>query len=215
MRCLILALCCMGAAGAATINPVSYDTRNGDGQASSGSYNYWDLSYSGSGNTSTDAAPLSGGLGDLTDGVIAAQNWLFVENGSGTGPYVGWRRSNGVPVITFKFSGNFVFSSMTLYLDDSDGNGGVDLPASADVAIGPWMNNFLIGSQAGGDPKAITLNLGGKAGDEVEVTLNYANEWIFLSEVAFDGRQAAVPEASTFALCGAGLALAALLSRRR
>ncbi len=122
---------------------------------------------------------------------------------------------NGVPVIRFQFSGAYSFNSITLHLDDADGFGGVDLPASADITIGSWMNNFIIGAQPGGEPKAITLNLAGKTGSEVEVQLNYANEWIFLSEVTFDGRQTAVPEASTFALCGAGLALAALMSRRR
>ena len=37
----------------------SYDMPNGDGQAHSGSFNYWDLAYSGSGATSTDGAPLT------------------------------------------------------------------------------------------------------------------------------------------------------------
>lgn len=215
MRLLCVALCCVGMICAAPITPVSYDMRNGDGQASSGSYNYWDKAYTGSGATTTDAAPLSGGLGDLTDGYVESQNWFNVENSAGTGPYVGWRQINGVPVIKFNFGGSYAFGTLTLHLDDSNGAGGVDLPASADVKIGSWVNNFLIGPQAGAEPKAITLNLAGNVGSQVEVTLNYANQWIFLSEVTFDGRQAAVPEPSTLALGAAGLAVVALLRRRR
>ncbi len=47
MRCVFMALWFTATLCAATITPTSYAMRNGDGQASSGSFNYWDLAYSG------------------------------------------------------------------------------------------------------------------------------------------------------------------------
>lgn len=199
---------------AAPIAPVSYDMRNGDGQASSGSFNYWDKEYTGAGATTTDAAPLTGGLGNLTDGVVAANNWNVEENAAGTGPYVGWRQTNGVPVVTFLFGANYAFGTMTLYLDDADGFGGVDLPASVDVLIDGVSTNHAIFPQAGSGPKVVSINLGGRADSAVQLTLNYQNEWIFLSEVTFDGRPAEVPEPATAGLSAAGLAAALLLRQR-
>src|SRR5438067_2130557 len=72
------------------LTPISYDMPNGFGRASGGMYNYWDKQYTGTGSTMTDGALLTGGLGDLTDGVIAGGHWYDVENIQGTGPYVGW-----------------------------------------------------------------------------------------------------------------------------
>ena len=73
-------------AEASFVTPTSYDMPNGY----TGSYEYWDESYTGSGNTAADGDPLSGGLGDLTDGVVASDNWYVVEAPLGPGPYVGW-----------------------------------------------------------------------------------------------------------------------------
>jgi hypothetical protein len=50
--------------------PASYDMLNGE----SGSYTYYDDTYDGDGDTGTPLAPLSNGLGDLTDGVIATEH---------------------------------------------------------------------------------------------------------------------------------------------
>lgn len=215
MRELLLSFSLVIACSAATIAPTSYNMRNGD----SGSFRYWDKEYSGAGSTTTDAAALSGGLGNLTDGVIATQNWNLVENGAGTGPYVGWQRANGVPVITFNFLSSFNFNLITLYLDDSDGFGGVNLPASARVQIGAFDQTFTIGAQANPAPKAIPLNLGVQAGSQIILTLNYGAEWVFLSEVKFEGEAAApagIPEPSTtalFAIGGVALLFAKLRQR--
>ena len=206
MRCLVLSFSLVIACSAATIAPTSYNMRNGDGQASGGSFNYWDKEYSGAGSKTTDAALLSGGLGNLTDGVIATQHWNTVENIAGTGPYVGWYSPNGVPVITFNFLTSHNFNLITLYLDDDEGFGIVELPASARVQIGAFDQTFTIGPQAGPAPKAIQLNLGGQAGSQINLTLNYATQWIFLSEVRFEGDAApsGIPEPSTTALFAIG-----------
>ncbi len=207
MRYLLLSFSLVIACSAATIAPTTYNMRNGDGNSVSGAANYWDKEYSGSGSTTTDAALLSGGLGNLTDGVIATQNWNEVENVAGTGPYVGWRTGNGVPVITFNFLSSFNFNLITLYLDDANGFGGVNLPASARVQIGAFDQTFTIGTQAGSEPKVIPLNLGVQAGSQIILTLNYGADWIFLSEVRFDGNAAPsgiIPEPSTTALFAIG-----------
>ena len=114
------------AAGATVVNATSYDMVNGNGQASNGSFNYWDLEYTGAGSTNVDGSPLSGGLGNLTDGVIATDNWFNTENGAGTGPYVGWLSTD--PVIDFFFAAITSFNSITFNVDDSEGAGGVSQP---------------------------------------------------------------------------------------
>lgn len=205
---LVVAGMATGAA-AAPIIAISYDTRNGDGQASSGSFNYWDKEYTGAGSTTTDGAALTGGLGNLTDGVIANDNWFNVENAAGTGPYVGWRQAKGPVSLTFHFAGAQTFDNLTLYLDDSNGAGGVDLPASATVNGLP----FAIGAMAGAEPKAINLALGGLVDDTLVVSLAYMNEWIFLSEVEFDGQPGSVPEPALSALVALGVT--GLVLRRR
>ena len=79
-----------GPVKAAFVSPVTYDMRNGD----TGSYNYWDKNYTGSGSTTTDSALLTGGLGDLTDGIVTTLNWYAAEPPTGgDGPYVGCKAS--------------------------------------------------------------------------------------------------------------------------
>jgi len=64
----------VGAASSAYagVAPDSYDMLNGN----TGSYNYWDETYNGSGCVTCDNAALSGGRGDLTDGIIATETGL-------------------------------------------------------------------------------------------------------------------------------------------
>ena len=107
------------AAQAAPVTPVAYAMLNGG----SGSFTYHDDSYDGAGSVTTDYATLSGGVGDLTDGVIATQNWHVTP-----GPYVGWAQLN--PVITFDFGAEVALNAVTLFFDDSNGAGGVSSPAS-------------------------------------------------------------------------------------
>jgi hypothetical protein len=211
-------------AQAAPIFPSTYDMLNGNGVASSGSFNYWDLSYSGLGGMTTiDNAPLSGGLGDLTDGIIATDNWLNVENLAGTGPYVGWRSGNSAlapnPTVTFRFAGPVNLESITIYVDDSGGAGGVSIPASVDIGYeGFGYTNFvLVDPDPSFAPVSFTFSGLALTGSSFDVRFNNGNEWVFVSEVAFDGSPTSVPvpEPATGLLLLSGIAAGAYRRRRR
>jgi hypothetical protein len=207
MRKLTLVALGLGAtlsAVAAPFTVTSYDMLNGNGQASGGSYNYWDLNYTGSGSTTTDNAALSGGVGDLTDGVITNDNWFSVENGAGTGPYVGWYNQD--PTITFNFGSSVNLDAIAIHVDDSNGAGGVDLP-DAVVINGTWydVDQFAAGSE----PKWLTFGGLGITGSSVDVQLIRSNAWVFADEFEFRGE--AVPEPASMLV----LALGALFARKR
>jgi hypothetical protein len=187
------------------VNPTSYNMPNGF----SGSFNYWDESYNGSGNTSVDGAALSGGLGDLTNGVLASDNWGVVEAPAGPGPYVGWSID---PVIVFNFGSTISFSTVQFHFDDSNGNGGVSAPAA--VVING--TNFPIADPAGSAPFLQSFNVAplGLNTNQLTIQLIRRNTWVFASEARFTtGVSAAAPEPMSAAfLALGGLVLAA---RRR
>ena len=183
-------------AQASQLTVSSYDMPNGY----TGSYNYWDKYYTGSGATTTDGAPLSGGVGDLTDGFISPDNWFVAESpSSGDGPYVGWTID---PVITVHFSSTVMVDSIRLFLDDSDGAGGVSAPDSVDINA----TNFVVAEPAGSAPFEFDINNLGLNTDSLTITLHRKNSWVFMSEMQFYGD--VVPEpASMSVLALGGLAL--------
>ncbi len=197
-----------GPAWAGPVVPVSYDMPNGHGHALGGWYNYWDKSYSGSGNVETDGAPLTGGLGDLVDGVVPWQIWDDVENHAGTGPYVGWININ--PTMVFHFEGDPLIEKVRVHTDDSLGQGGVT-PPSAVVVNGTWYPVELAEERSGAP---FAIEIGGLAlrGD-VTVQLVRRSAWVFISEVTFEGaveqearaEVEAVAEPGTMALLAGGM----------
>ena len=197
-------------AGATQIFSTSYDTPNGDGQASGGSYNYWDLAYTGSGNTSVDGAALSGGSGDLTDGIVATDFWYNIETGAGNGPNVGWYLPvTPDPTVTFHFSPSQRITQVGIYFDNSY-VGGVFAPSQILVdgvnqaytppPIGKIGWSYLTG-----------LNL---TGTTHTVQFKQGAGWTFVSEVSFDGGRA-VPEPATWGLMILGFGAAGSMLRRR
>jgi len=223
--------------GGATISyakPVtvsSYDMPNGYGVSVGGEYNYWDAGYTGSGDKNTDGAFLSGGVGKLTDGVVATKSWEYNDasglahtdqNLLGTGPYVGW--TWGDPTLTFHFADLVNINSITFYVDNpgldryGKPRGGVAAPKgftigghfyaadSPSPGIGPLA--ITLSDLALDDLKDLTLT--------INRNLSPDTFWVFVSEVTFDDGQnpAPVPEPSSFLLMGAGIFGMALWRRR-
>jgi hypothetical protein len=196
---------------------VSYSMPNGSGQASGGSFNYWDRFYDGIGSsTMVDGALLSGGRGDLTDGIVAGGIWNTVENSAGTGPYVGWRDfRTPEPAIDFQLGsyaspGRFIVTGISLHIDNSK-IGGVHAP-------GEILVNGIAASFAAPAPGTIgwvaLSGFGGLDGrNPLNLTLRYdVPGWIFVSEVAFSGIW--VPEPGTWALLIAGFGMVGTSLRR-
>ena len=200
----IITLAFLGAAGSAYAGlvPDSYNMLNGN----TGSYNYWDETYSGAGCVTCDNAALTGGRGDLTDGIIAADNWNITEAPSGNGPYVGWTLD---PVITFHWNSPVNITSVTFYFDDANGLGGVSSPSSVDVN----GTNFPIADPAGSAPFSFVANGLSFTGNDLAVTLHRSNAWVFMSEVEFNA--APIPEPETYAMLLAGLGLLGFAAHRR
>lgn len=211
----ILALSNAPSNSAVEVLPTSYSGRNGY----TGTYQYWDDKYVGGGGDTVccNGQNISGGVGDLTDGVIATESWSVVEPPDGPGPYVGWSRD---PILTFFFRHPVDLISVTLHLDDSNGNGGVSAPSAARIKLnsdipftGPYMD-FPIADPAGSAPFSFTIPIGATV-TSVTVRLTPRTQWVFMSEVDFEATAAPVPDAaSTLGLLSMGLAGLAALRRR-
>lgn len=202
---IVLTFVLAAPAHAAPIFATSYSMLNGQ----TGSFNYWDESYTGAGSPLVDGSPLSGGLGDLTDGVIAAVGWFAAESPAGAGPYVGW--TSIAPVITFEFAPGTVVGSMTIYVDDSNGDGGVSTPSGARINGGAVIP---LADGATGAPLSFTFSNLNVTGPLTLELFDGAGPWIFLSEVTFDGERI-VPEPAALVLLGLALGAVAVRRRRR
>jgi MYXO-CTERM domain-containing protein len=182
---------------------------------------YYDNLYSGS---HSPAGYLSGGKGDLTDGVLSAS----VAAGYGAwAPYVLWDGLS--PVISFDLGGTYTLSHVTAYFKYYP-QAAVYMPGSvglrySDDGVSYGAEQLRSLSLAERSPGAndsdgvFELLTGTGSGRYVEMTLHNGpeNRWLALGEVVFEGTPGAtttVPEPGSAAL--ALVALAGLgWSRRR
>jgi PEP-CTERM motif len=191
-----------GMAQASLLAVTSYNMPNGDGQAQGGWLNYWDATYSNciANDCTTDGLAgsyLSGGLGKLTDGIVATQPWYDVSDAAGTGQYVGWLSSN--PMISFNFAGDEVVNEVKLFVDNSH-VGGVAAPVSIVI---DGVTYFNPPSATPSAPELIDITGLYLTGASVSVTLNNPNSWVFMSEAQFI---TGAPEPSTWAMMMLGFA---------
>jgi len=205
VRLLLVALCSAVAlpAWAAPITPLYYDMPNG----TVGIYTYPDDSYTCAGivacsppaNNTVNNAPLFGGKGDLTDGVVATLNWFDTP-----GLYVGWYELD--PTIHFVFDGTATISSVRLYFDDANAYGAVSLPDTVTFTSGVNTITHLVTDPLGSAPVDFTFDVSslGAVGS-IDVYLHRKDYWVFMSEATFDGGSHQVPEPSTFLLIGSSL----------
>lgn len=187
-------------AQAHVITVTSYEGPNGQGMAAGGWKNYWDLLYNGQGNTSTDSAPLSGGVGDLTDGVTTDLNWSDAENHEGTGPYVGWKTFD--PLLKFNLAETAVVRQVRVHVDNS-WNGGVALPSAIAVTIAGVETLFPVSQDTTNlAPRWVEVNvpLNLPAVSTLTVQLFRGDQWVFADEIQIMG----VPEPTWLGWIAAG-----------
>jgi hypothetical protein len=232
-------------ASAVTVQiPVDYyNMNNGAGTGQFGDYQYWDGTYSGSGNKTTDNAPLSGGKGVLTNGFMANDRWDYYATANGTGQYVGWNTINQSPNILFHLGGDTVIKEISFWMDNSyvglvGGPESIVINGvtydSGDWTVTPMTPNL---GNAGGAERITIAGLNMTArdimvlinpGDFGPDALNYnahpeifgpnipgtKEPWLMLSEVQFNG-VSAVPELSTWAMMLIGFGLFGFVAYRR
>lgn len=191
-------------ASAGPVAPMSYDTPNGE----SGLYTYFDDSYSGSGNKNVNGAALTGGLGDLTDGVLATGHWYQTP-----AAYVGW--SSVAPEISFHFASIIAFSGATLYFDDQDGYGSVTRPTSIEFNTGSGFQSFAPTITVVGALAKYDFDLSGAQTSNIVARLNHpvGSSFIMLTEASFVSQ--AVPEPATWAMMVGVTGIAGLFRVRR
>ncbi|CAN5843278.1 hypothetical protein BH11PLA1_BH11PLA1_23940 [soil metagenome] len=206
-------------AGTPNITPISYDMANGDGNAHSGAFNYWDDTYNGLGATTTDRAPLTGGLGQLTDGIIGGNDWA-ADLGEGPAQrWVGW--NSFAPVITFHLGGLYHLNGILVHANNFN-SGGVSLFANCMIELStdgganygaPTLFTPSAGNFANTDAQYLQVFTGGPGinATEVRLTLTGSNVWLFIDEVTLQGFP--VPAPSAVAL--GALSLFAASRRRR
>ena len=190
------------------IIPISYDMINGR----TTDYPYYsvrdDTYTGGTGNPSLDYSTLSGGKGDLTDGILATGYWF--QSQAAAAPYVGWKDGYyGVPnpTITFHFDTSYIFNQVSVRMVQQYRPGSVDVTVDSNPVL-----NFINDPLGPSGWEWVNLPIANLIGNKVVVKLNdntYAwnTDWIMIDEVKFYGTpySTGVPEPATMLLLSLGL----------
>ena len=171
-------------ASATQLTVSSYSMFNGG----TGSFNYRDFTYVPcNGVCDVTGAALSGGTGKLTDGVSPNLSWY--QYGEFT-PWVGWStaETNGVnPTITFNFASTETVTSVTVWVDNTIGFGGVYLPSGV-MIDGDFFT--IAPDNVNPNPRAYTfpVNITGNSVD-VQFFQTSGIPWVMVGEVSFNRAQ--------------------------
>jgi opacity protein-like surface antigen len=198
-----LAALMASAASAATILPGSYDMPS----PGNGSFAYQDEKYSGT----SSSGYLSGGLGDLTDGVVPPAHWN--SYGGSNVAWVGWQGFD--PTIVFHFAPGTLLDLVTFAFDNSY-DGGV-APPSGITLVADGQTLALTPVNFAGNPiYSVAFDFGGLAVTDLAATLNRGSQWTMLGEVSFEGNVASpTPEPASWAMMLGGFGAIGAAMRRR
>eukprot|EP00163_Fabomonas_tropica_P016493 TRINITY_DN2957_c0_g1_i1.p1 TRINITY_DN2957_c0_g1~~TRINITY_DN2957_c0_g1_i1.p1 ORF type:complete len:3388 (+),score=527.40 TRINITY_DN2957_c0_g1_i1:1057-11220(+) len=179
----------------------SYRMPNGN----TGGFSYLDHIYSGSGSPTTDNSPLSGGLGQLTDGVTGVDAW---SANLGNGPayeWVAWRITTyPAPYVEFEFPYSTRMDKVLVFMNN-DHVGGVAAASSFTVHFGPSLGTYTstitytlnAGEIADLTARYYTVNVAdNREAKAVKITFANpvnGNQWVFIAEVKFYHLQCAFP----------------------
>jgi hypothetical protein len=192
------------------ITPVTYEMINGQHWVST----YWDEPYPVS--PMSDGCWLSGGLGQLTDGVVGVNEWNADLGAGNAYEWVGWLSWD--PEITFDFGTPQDFGRIAIHTNNSTTTGvagGVHIFESVHLTFSNdkvfWGDDLTYYS-SGLEPTGFFTRAMDRTARYVRTSLarwpdpNHArwdayHDWLFISEVQFDtDAPASVPEPTSVGL---------------
>lgn len=169
---------------------VSYSMPQGDKRGAS--WEFYDTTYDGH----WDGEKLRHGLGQLTDGQVAPDDFKdtpYLENSQG---WVGWKndtRENKPIEITFEFDKVREFSAVHIYCNNQFTRD-VQVFSEAKVLFSVGGKRYkgepitfdYIEDRIFESPRNISIKLHHRVGRFVKLQLHFASRWMLLSEITFD-----------------------------